>query len=133
MTLKDLVRKAVEELVRQGKEEFTVDEIYREVEKIEPGRKRESVLAVASGLVVGSKHPVYKREDQFLEKVRRGVYKLHRPIEKIPKRGRRKKEEEEEEDRILSLIKALREKGFSNDEIVDRLLKVVDMILESQI
>jgi len=132
LTLKDLVRKAVEELVSQGKEEFTVDEIYREVEKIEPGRKRESVLAVASGLVVGSKHPVYKREDQFLEKVRRGVYKLHRPIEEIPKRGRRKKEEEEE-DRILSLIKALREEGFSNDEIVDRLLKVVDMILESQI
>lgn len=132
MTLKDLVRKAVEELVSQGKEEFTVDEIYREVEKIEPGRKRESVLAVASGLVVGSKHPVYKREDQFLEKVRRGVYKLHRPIEEIPKRGRRKKEGEEE-DRILSLIKALREEGFSDEEIVNRLLEAVDLIFEGQI
>jgi len=132
LTLKDLVRKAVEELVSQGKEEFTVDEIYREVEKIEPGRKRESVLAVASGLVVGSKHPVYKREDQFLEKVRRGVYKLHRPIEEIPKRGRRKKEGEEE-DRILSLIKALREEGFSDEEIVNRLLEAVDLIFEGQI
>jgi len=132
MTLKELVRVAIEELVRRGKEEFTTDEIYREVEKIEPGRKRESILATASGLVVGSKHPVYKREDQFLEKVRRGVYKLHKPLEEI---SRRKKEDrrEKKEDRIISLIKNMREEGFSDEEIVSKLLEAVDLIFDGQI
>ena len=120
MTLKELVRMAVEELLKEGKEEFTVDEIYERVEMIEPGRKRESVLATISGLVVGHKHPSYGREDQFLEKVRRGVYRVYRP-ERSRKKRRKKERKEEAEELIDGVVTILEGKGFSPDEIAEML------------
>jgi len=114
LTLKELIRKAVEELVRQGKEEFTTEDIYREVKKLEPERKRESVLAALSGLVVGHKHHFYKREDQFLEKVRRGVYRLY-------DEARDKKRKDEAEKLITWTVITLTGRGFSNEEIAEML------------
>jgi len=121
LTLKELVRMAVEELLREGKEEFTVDEIYEKVEMIEPGRKRESVLATISGLVVGHKHPSYGREDQFLEKVRRGVYRVYRSggSSERKKKGSR----EEAEELIDGVVTILEGKGFPPDEIAEMLEK----------
>lgn len=40
VTLKEIIRKAVDELVKKGKEEFTTKEIYREAMKIDPGADR---------------------------------------------------------------------------------------------
>ena len=116
MTLKELIRKAVEELVRQGKEEFTTEDIYQEVKKLEPERKRESVLAALSGLVVGHKHHFYKSEDQFLDKVRRGVYRLY-------DEARDKKRRDEAEELITWTVITLTGRGFSNKEIAEILEK----------
>ncbi|RKY02965.1 MAG: hypothetical protein DRJ51_05900 [Thermoprotei archaeon] len=114
MTLKELIRKAVDELVKKGKEEFTTEEIYQEAMKIDPSRKRESILAALSALVVGRKHHFYTREDQFLEKVRRGVYKLY-----DEDRNRRKREEA---SKLLDgVIIMLEGEGFSDEEIAEML------------
>ena len=93
MTLRELVIRAIEELMVQGKSEFEAAEICEEALKIDPERKRRSVLGTLPGLVVGRRHPVYTEADQFLEKVRHGVYQMYVPPEKpVPqRRGRRKK------------------------------------------
>ena len=89
MTLKELIKSAVEQLLLKGKEEFTASEICEEALRIDPSRKRRSILGTLSGLVVGRKHPVYREKDQFLEKVSHGVYKLHQPLRKRRKKPRK--------------------------------------------
>jgi len=54
-------------------------------------RKRRSVLGTLPGLVVGRSHPVYTIEDQFLEKVGHGVYRIYQPPEKKTSRKRKRR------------------------------------------
>ncbi len=91
MTLKELVKQAVIQLAVAGKEEFTTQDICDTALNIDPTRQRRSVLGTLPGLVVGRRHPVYTLADQFLEKVRYGVYRIYQPPEKeIPKKLRRR-------------------------------------------
>ena len=89
MTLKDLVKKAVIELSVAGKKEFTAAELCETALKIDPTRKRRSVLGTLPGLVVGRRHPVYTLQDQFLEKVRHGVYRIYQLPERKADKKRR--------------------------------------------
>lgn len=82
ITLKDIVRASVEYLKTQGKSEFTTVEICDIALKIDQTRKRPSILGTLPGLVVGHRHPVYTNADQFLAKVRHGVYAIHHSLEK---------------------------------------------------
>jgi hypothetical protein len=76
MTLKEVVLESVERLLAEGKREFTTSEVYEKVLEIDPSKKRRSILATLSGLTVGRKHRVYTEKDQFLAKVKYGVYKV---------------------------------------------------------
>lgn len=90
MTLKELVKQSVIKLAVAGKEEFTAAEICETALKIDPTKKRRSVLGTLPGLVVGRRHPVYTIADQFLEKVGHGVYRIYQiPEKKTP--GKRKR------------------------------------------
>jgi len=91
MTLKDLVKEAVIQLAVAGKEEFTTAEICDTALKVDPTRKRRSVLGTLPGLVVGRSHPVYTLQDQFLEKIGHGVYRIYKPPEKKTSRKRRRR------------------------------------------
>lgn len=76
MTLREVVADAIEQLMIEGKREFTASEICEKALEIDPSQKRRSVLGTLPGLIVGRRHPVYTLEDQFLERVKHGVYKL---------------------------------------------------------
>ncbi len=91
MTLKDLVKETVIKLSVNGKTEFTTAEICETALQIDPTRKRRSVLGTLPGLVVGRSHPVYTIEDQFLEKVGHGVYRIYQPPEKKTSRKRKRR------------------------------------------
>ncbi len=92
MTLKELIIRTVDELVAAGKTEFTTAEICETALQIDPTRKRRSVLGTLPGLVVGRSHPVYTIEDQFLDKVGHGIYKIYQPPEeKKTSRTRKRK------------------------------------------
>ena len=113
MRLKDLVIKAIENLMKEGKKEFTSTEIYNEVEKIEPGRKKSSVFSTLSSIAV---------QGELIEKTGRGRYRLS-------PEGRVKIVEMETRELIPSLIKMLRQEGLTNRkirEIIMESLKILD-------
>jgi hypothetical protein len=78
-TLKDLVISAIEQLMIKGKKEFTSEEFYQELVKLDPTKKRASALAMLSQLVKGHKNNVYP--SQILVKTGKGRYKV------VPDRG----------------------------------------------
>jgi len=91
MNLKTLVQTAVFQLRAEGKSEFTTADICNLALQIDPNRHRRSILGTLPGLVVGRRHPVYTQADQFLEHVRRGVYRMYQPPEKeVSKRRNRR-------------------------------------------
>ena len=75
--LKELVIKAVEQLLFLGYSQFTAIQICEMALKIDSSRKARSILSTLPKLVVDPKHSIDKSEDRFLERVRRGVYKLY--------------------------------------------------------
>ena len=90
MTLKEVVKKAVIKLAVAGKKEFTTAELCDTALEIDPTQKRRSVLGTLPGLVVGRRHPVYTIQDQFLEKIGHGVYRIYQvPEPKVS--GKRKR------------------------------------------
>lgn len=76
MTLREVVINAIEKLMNEGKREFKASEICEKALEIDPSQKRRSVRATLPGLIVGHKHTFYTEEDQFLKRVKYGVYKL---------------------------------------------------------
>jgi len=76
VTLRELVIEAIEKLMIDGYSEFTASDICEKALEIDPSQKRRSILGTLPGLIIGRRHPVYTLEDQFLERVRHGVYKL---------------------------------------------------------
>lgn len=74
--MKEVVARAVEKLLLEDKREFTASEICEKALQIDPSQNRRSVLGTLPGLIVGHRHPVYTLEDQFLDRVKHGVYKV---------------------------------------------------------
>ena len=75
MTLKELVVRAIEQIIIKGKKEFTSEEFFQELIKLDPTRKdkRASALAMLSQLVKGHK-TVYPA--QILVKRGKGRYRI---------------------------------------------------------
>ena len=75
MTLKELVVRAIEQIIIKGKREFTSEEFFQELIKLDPTRKdkRASALAMLSQLVKGHK-TVYPA--QILVKRGKGRYRI---------------------------------------------------------
>ena len=76
MTLKEAVVRAIEQLIIDGKEEFTSEEFFQRLVKIDPTKKdkRASALAMLSQLVKGHQTKVYPV--QILEKRGKGRYRI---------------------------------------------------------
>jgi len=75
MTLKELVVRAIEQIIIKGRVEFTSEEFFQELIKLDPTRKdkRASALAMLSQLVKGHK-TVYPA--QILVKRGKGRYRI---------------------------------------------------------
>jgi len=75
VTLKELVVRAIEQIIIKGKREFTSEEFFQELIKLDPTRKdkRASALAMLSQLVKGHK-TVYPA--QILVKRGKGRYRI---------------------------------------------------------
>lgn len=70
------IREAVLECFRaHGDAELTLRQVDKWVANEYPGRWA-PVFADVSGLVIGATDGTYRSTDQFLERVRRGVYRL---------------------------------------------------------
>jgi len=74
--LREVVIDAIEKLMNEGYREFTSSQICEKALEIDPSKKRRSILGTLPGLIVGRKHTFYTEEDQFLKRVKYGVYKL---------------------------------------------------------
>lgn len=76
MTLKEAVVRAIEQLMIEGKKEFTSEEFFQKLIKVDPTKKgkRASALAMLSQLVKGHQTKVYPT--QILEKRGKGRYRI---------------------------------------------------------
>jgi len=75
MTLKQVVFQAVQQLLEEGKTEFSADQICQKGLEIDPSKKRRSILGTISGLTKGGSHQFYTEKDQFLERIKYNLYK----------------------------------------------------------
>jgi ribosomal protein L31 len=75
MTLKKVVWQAVQQLIQQGKTEFTADDICKKALEIDSTKKRRSIGGTLYGLTKGSSHNFYTENDKFLERVGFNLYK----------------------------------------------------------
>jgi hypothetical protein len=74
MTLKEMVKQVIQELVKEGKTEFTSGEVYDRLSKKEPEINTRSLYSLLHALSKGSKNPIYTAEEKCLTKIKRGVY-----------------------------------------------------------